>query len=363
MTVNHNGYKVYHICPNGQGGISNVADLILNSFLHSSYELHRYNTTYFHFRMIPYAVTLIRCMLIKNTQNELVHIHVASRGSFLRKQYIGRIFKKKSIPYIVHIHGAKFREFYSDSDKNIRKKICDFLGHAERIIVLTEDWIPFIQELGFADKTDIIPNFTIVPEYKRNSTGNNNVLLLYLGRIGQRKGAYDLIRAMNLVVNEHKIKVVKALIAGDGDIKQASRMVENYEIRDYVTIRGWVSGPRKDELLRLSDIVVLPSYFESFGLSLIEGMSYGIPVISSTAGSIPSVVRNGVDGILVDPGNIDELAKAIITLAANEKMRRAMGENGRKRVVENYSEERVCSMIDGLYLSIFRNMAKPEDGE
>lgn len=362
MTGSNHGYRVYHICPYGQGGISTVADSILNSSLHTSYNLKRYNTTFYRFRIIPYAVTVLRCMKMQNTQNEIVHIHVASKGSFFRKFIIGRICKKKRIPYIVHIHGAKFREFYSDADSKTRTKICRFFYDAERIIVLTKDWLPFIQDLGFADKTVIIPNFTAVPEYRRADPEKGTVHLLFLGRIGQRKGVYDLIRAMDLVINKHKFNRIRLVIAGDGGRKKASRMVEEYGIRDYVTVRGWVSGPRKDKLLRLSDIMVLPSYFESFGLSLIEGMSYGIPVISSTAGSIPAVVRNGADGILVAPGNIDELAKAIITLAADEKMRREMGENGRKRVVENYSEERVCSMIDRLYLSVFRNMAKPEDG-
>jgi glycosyltransferase involved in cell wall biosynthesis len=96
-------------------------------------------------------------------------------------------------------------------------------------------------------------------------------------------------------------------------------------------------------------VYVLPSFNEGMPVSILEAMSHGLPVISTTVGGIPELVRDGVDGRLIAPGNVSELARCIGELAASPALRQQMGSAGRERVLTGFSEEAVVPRIRSIY--------------
>ena len=105
--------------------------------------------------------------------------------------------------------------------------------------------------------------------------------------------------------------------------------MENIKKREKLIIfEGWVDREKKQHLLNLSDVYLLPSYIEGVPISILEAESYSKPVISTNVGGIPSIVKNQETGLFVTPGNISEIYRAIKTMIDNEILRYRYGEAG-----------------------------------
>jgi glycosyltransferase involved in cell wall biosynthesis len=162
--------------------------------------------------------------------------------------------------------------------------------------------------------------------------------ILFVGGLEPRKGLEQLIHAMVDVVKKmpdaHLISVAKTGFRGTDeeswfrDLADRLGISGNIEFHESVTqetLLGFYAG---------CSIVVLPSRTEGWGLSLMEGMACGKAVVASRVGGIPELVRDGVDGILVDVGDVSELSRAVIKLLKDPVLRRRMGDAGRERVKE-----------------------------
>lgn len=271
----------------------------------------------------------------------------------MRKGILINYFYKKSIPVVIHLHGGGFQKFYEKSSNIKKKKIVSMFQKSAKLIVLTNTWLPFAEKIGMKGRTIVIPNFTKIPNVaKKEIEKNHRWTFLFLGKLGRQKGSYDLIRAIELIVNRYGIKNIKCILAGDGEIDASKKFIKELGLEDNLELTGWVDSQRKDQLLRLADALVLPSYFESFGLALIEGMSYGLPVIGTVAGSIPQVIRNGKDGLLVPIGDIAALADCMVWLINHPVESCRLGMCGRQHVMDDYSEETFCLKMDRVYSEI-----------
>jgi glycosyltransferase involved in cell wall biosynthesis len=93
----------------------------------------------------------------------------------------------------------------------------------------------------------------------------------------------------------------------------------------------------------------MPSYYETFGISVVEAMAQGLPVVATTAGALPELVENGVTGLTVPPGDAEALAQALITLLAEPGRAQAMGAKGKAKVQENYSPKAVAQQTLQFY--------------
>ena len=170
-----------------------------------------------------------------------------------------------------------------------------------------------------------------------------------MGRIGEHKGAFDLLRAFAALVKESGGEACRLVLAGDGEVQKAKNLCAELGISAFVSVPGWVSGAEREKLFLESDVLALPSYFESFGLSMVEGMSYGLPVIGGNSSSIPYVVKNQEDGLLVRPGNISEITAAMRYFLDYPQERRRMGETARKHAEEKYSERAFTERLERIY--------------
>jgi glycosyltransferase involved in cell wall biosynthesis len=276
---------------------------------------------------------------------------MASKGSFLRKSLIVHLCRQHHIPYIIHLHGGCFREFYASLSEKRKTKCRQVFQAAHTVIFLASDWLPFAQELGVAVKSVVIPNFVFLPQLTKKEA-NNLCRIAFLGRLVKRKGAYVLLEAISLLASDNTLPAFQLILAGDGEIAECRSIVRKKGLSSFVEVPGWLDDEAKDVVLRKTDILTLPSYFESFGLSLIEAMSYAVPVVATRSGSIPHVVEDGEDGLLVEAGNVKELADALAFLLRDSEKRKAMGQVARTHVEQRFSDVVVCEKLFGVYQTI-----------
>jgi len=281
------------------------------------------------------------------TKADLVHIHLSERGSVWRKAIltlIALVFRK---PVIVHAHGPEFPSFYFGLPQLVKQGVSWVFGKSSRFIVLSESWKNFyLHNLRLKkEQVVVLSNPVKLPPQLPHRVNANPVTFVFLGRIGQRKGTFDLIRAFATLSPKYKTRS-SLILAGDGDVEQAHSLVESLNLIQYITVLEWLDSEQRDALLARADIFVLPSYNEALPMALLEAMSWGLPVITTPVGGIPELVTQAKNGLLVDPGDIKQLSEAIQSLIEDENLRLSMGSTARVSVtpldVKNYFYSLMC---------------------
>lgn len=239
---------------------------------------------------------------------DIYHIHAASYGSTFRKGWYVRALKKWGKKVILHIHGAEYMIFYEKSKK--KKEIISILKAADKVIALSNEWKRRFEETFGLTNCVVLEN-GINTERLRPAITDNRIhphSFLSLGRLGERKGTYDLIEAIERV--KQQVPDIKCYLAGDGDIEKCKAIVVQKSLQDNIDVVGWADFDKKLELLKKSSVMVLPSYNEGLPMAILEGMASGKAVISTTVGAIPEVVKKE-NGILIEPGDVVALASAL----------------------------------------------------
>ena len=249
---------------------------------------------------------------------KIVHVQGSVGASFWRKAifiYIAKFFHKK---VVWHMHAGRFAVFYQQHRYAVRKVV----NKSDVIIALSEYWKEYFKNEFPTKRVEIIKNVISAPKAHKQQT--SYFTLLFLGLLGKNKGIYDLLEC----IWDHKVEFqgkLKLYIGGNGEIEHVKQLIKEYGIADIVIFEGWVSGDKKIELLNKSDAYILPSYKEGLPISILEAMSYGMPIISTPVGGIPEIVSNGENGYLVEPGNKEDIYKAIISLLNDSDLRNRMG--------------------------------------
>jgi len=205
----------------------------------------------------------------------------------------------------------------------------------------------------------IIPLGTDVPKSKENkSNDKNSINILYVGRFEQRKGIDLLLNAIPIVLQKTD-KNIKFQIIGKAhngiDYENNFYNEHNLSKSSTVDFLGEITGDSLIPFYQNCDIFVAPSRWESFGLIYIEAMSYAKPIIACNNGGAKSIIRNNIDGLLVETENSMEIAKAILSLIADKQKRVTMGENSFSRFTKKYTTETITDATLEYYNSIVIN--------
>lgn len=289
----------------------------------------------------------MKCTFDKDIR--IVHIHGAANASFYRcRMFINQVkrFNKK---VILHEHAADFREFYAEAKD--KEEIVETINSCDKLIVLSQSWKEYFASIGVdGDKIAILNNIVSPPVLKPQQRTDDKLHLLFLGEISNRKGGYDLLKAIadNRTLFEGKLKLRMGGNVVDGDINQ---FITENRLADIVSYEGWIAGEHKIECLNWADVYILPSYNEGLPIAILEAMSYSHPVISTPVGGIPEVVHTGVNGILVEPGNTPQIAQAIHHYISQPETIEKEGKEA-FRMVQPFFPERVMSDLKGIYESV-----------
>ena len=164
---------------------------------------------------------------------------------------------------------------------------------------------------------------------------NKNVIFLYLGLLSQNKGVWDLLKAA-FELKKDKINF-HIIIGGNGDVEKLITTLNELNLNDYITYVGWVNGYEKNKLISTSNVFILPSYNEGVPISILEAMSYNLPIITTKVGGIPDVLKDN-EAIFVDPGNINGLKEAMKFAVINIDYMNQLGMSLSLKIEDHYPE-------------------------
>ncbi|MBE9030422.1 glycosyltransferase family 4 protein [filamentous cyanobacterium LEGE 11480] len=319
-----------------QGGMATVENLIVN---HPAAQLqirhialHEEGTIYRRLVVFWRGLWQFLLALIGQPVN-VVHVHVSERGSVLRAivlVWLAQLFRK---PVIMHTHGCEFHVFFEALPRLIRWFVALTLRRCAVLIALSDSWRQYYIERCRLDPNRVVVllNPVKVPSVLPRRPQAAKLQLIFLGRVGHRKGAFDVIKA----VAQLPIALQQRLqlrLAGDGEVAQAADLIEQYQLQHCIELLGWIDADMRDQLLSQSDIFLLPSHNEGLPVAMLEAMAWGLPVIVTPVGGIPEMVTQQQQGFLVEPGDVDAIAAALHTLLTDEAQRLQMGQAARAKV-------------------------------
>jgi glycosyltransferase involved in cell wall biosynthesis len=178
-------------------------------------------------------------------------------------------------------------------------------------------------------------------------SGDDPGYVLYVGRLDYPKGLPDLVEAAERVLDRHDVEFV---VTGKGPQRESlERRVEEAGIEDRVRFTGYVPRERQIRLYQNATAFVLPSHYEGLPTVLLEAMACGTPAVSTTVGGCPEVIEDGVDGLLVQPGDPPALSEAIGRLVADPDLRARMGANARRTILDSYTWDTIADLFEREY--------------
>lgn len=300
------------------------------------------------------SLFLLSYKCLFHSEIKIVHIHT-STFTFLKREkwyvYISHFFGKKTI---VHIHGGAFEVIC----KKYNKKLQNVYKKVDYVVCVSKYLEDLVKQYHIHNNTVVIPNFIEKSIIYQKEHETSSVVLSFLGTIDDNKGIFDVIDVMGKNQSYFRGKIL-FYIGGLGDEQRLTSLVQSYGIDDFVKYLGFVNGKNKTELLSNTDIYIQPSYVESFGISILEAMSYGAAVISSNVGGIPEVVGDN-NGFLVSPGDKDALFEKLVLLLENPNMRKKFSENSIERSGQYYISE-IENKIRCFYESIMKIYSNDEE--
>ncbi|MCW5623691.1 MAG: glycosyltransferase family 4 protein, partial [Burkholderiales bacterium] len=244
--------------------------------------------------------------------------------------------------------GARFDHFLDGLDA-VPAAIARWTARrADAVVVLSEEWREQLSDRLPGARLHVVQNGIAAPALPGERRQNPETVVAFLGNLGRRKGVPELLQA--LARSPSRIRLRMAGGEEDPDFNRTARdMARHLGIENRVDFVGPISGPTKTAFLATADVFALPSHAEGLPMSLLEAMASGLPVIVTTVGAIPSVVRDQVDGLLVAPGDIDAIAAAMTRLAAAPEMRARMGTSARERCIAGFGLDRTVEKLTAVY--------------
>lgn len=279
---------------------------------------------------------------------QIVHINSSFGFSFYRKIYyiyLGKLFKAKIVN---HIHGAEFDTFFENATDKKRRLITRTYNKCDCLIALSDEWKDKLKCIVPEAKIRVVENYSILHRDHAKNEWHNNIL--FLGEVGRRKGCCDIPDVAKLV--KARIPNCKFIVAGNvlqDDYSIIKEKITQYEISDCISFPGWVRGKEKDNLLSTADIFFLPSYNEGMPMSILDAMGYALPIVSTTVGGIPKIVKNQVNGYVCDPGNVNEFAMRIIEILQDKSICKKYGNKSLEIIKESYSLDAHIQKIETIY--------------
>lgn len=361
--------------PPPEGGVATTVSNLLNSKLSNDFELihmdistkrslskqGRIDTK--NIIALFFMIILLIGKIIKSRPH-IVQIESSSGTSFLKNSVFILISKFVFCSVIISIHGSgiRFINFFESLPYFGKLYVKFIISKCDAVRILSEKWIEtFNSELKLkVNKIFVIPNGVNFEFFDINrhhgSLIENECKILYLGAIGEKKGVFDLLYASEILQEkgcEFKLNIVgPEMEEGCKEKLKIISMKRNLE--KYIEIYKEIKYNETISFYSSADIYILPSYTEGLPMTLLEAMASGLPVVSTKVGAIPEIIEDGINGFLVNPGNIFDLASKIEILINNKPLRKKMGLMNKAKAREKYSLFQQVNGFRNLYLELLK---------
>ena len=346
------GHEVHFISYALPTRLNNFQD---NVFFHDV-EIPNYPLFEFHLYTLALVGKIID--VVKYEKIDILHVHYAiphAVSGYLARQIL---LKDYNLKLITTLHGTDITLL--GLEPSFHPIIKFSLEHSERITAVSSYLKEkTIQHFNTGKDIDVIPNFvdTTVykrgdyPELKKQIAPNDEKILIHISNFRTVKRVCDVVKIFNEVLKKIPSKL---LLVGDGpDRIGAENLARELGIQNHIKFLGKQTS--LVELLSISHVFLLPSQSESFGLSALEAMSCGVPVVASNIGGIPEVVDHNESGFVAELGDTKRMARYTIELLEKPKKWEGFSINARKRAVELFDIKLIVPRYEELYKELLEH--------
>jgi len=311
----------------------------------------------------PYTLALATKMAtVAQEENlDLLHVHYAIPHSISAILARESLKPQRRLPVITTLHGTDIT--LVGADRSYLPITRYGIVQSDGVTAISHYLKEATKEIFQFDEITVIPNFVCQTDYQRlpdsslhqSLAPENEPLLVHVSNFRPVKRPVDCVEILARVLQKG-IKT-RLVMVGDGsertNVEHRARCLGIFEQCSFVG-----KQPRIVDYLSVSDVLLLPSEQESFGLAALEAMACEVPVIASRVGGIPEVVTDGETGFLSDVGDIEKMAADAANLLANEKLRTEMGKRARESAISRYRTDVVIPQYISFYNQVLAKSAK-----
>ena len=300
-------------------------------------------------------------------QPEVVYVHIGGNASLYRKTAFIALARLLGRRVLAHVHAGNFAPYFAEQRNLGRSVIVHGLGLSHKFIAVSEEMAGWLKKLWPSVEHCVIPNgvrcelfapvvasrvdgvdgayeadranrsYALKVMKKASMLGDEDAQtsslsaprLLFIGKLGFLKGEADLLRALQAVKAERGLDFRLDILGQlSSDIHA---LVGEYDLASHIDQLGPVALAERIGYFQRTDIFVLPTYAEGMPIAVIEAMAAGLPCVTTPVGGIPELIRDGVEGFLVEPGDVTALAARLAQLIGDAALRRTMGARALQR--------------------------------
>jgi len=322
-------------------------------------------TNYPLFEFPPYDLALATRMaeVAELYDLDLLHVHYAiphSVSALLARQMLAS--RGRRLPFVTTLHGTDIT--LVGLDRSYLPITRFAIDQSDGVTAISHYLrARTLEEFGVDRPVEVIANFVncdlylrkaeFVAEQRKRYARDSEALLIHLSNFRPVKRTLDAVEIFARVAKQIPARL---LMVGDGPDRAAcERLAYKSGILDRVDFMGKLE--RVDELLPLTDLMLMPSEMESFGLVALEAMACEVPTIGTLVGGVPEVITNGETGLLFDVGDVDAMAAGAISLLTDPTRRAAMGRAGRRDAQQRFCSTRIVPMYEKYYEDVLGRSA------
>jgi glycosyltransferase involved in cell wall biosynthesis len=290
--------------------------------------------------------------IIRKKKIQIVNIHYPTDGDW----YFALCRRVLSIAVVTSVHGA---DLFPKGKRRVKysRAIRLLLNASDRIVAPSREFQQDVASLfpSLKDKIVFIHNGVNLAELHSSCQATPTELtypyLLCIAMHNEKKGLDVLLRAFALMQAEPLL--YKLVLVGDGPLREyLESLALSLGIQHQVEFLGLQGRAQVAKLIQGCEVFVLPSRSEPFGIVLTEAMACKKPVVATAVGGIPEIIKDGTDGILVEPDNPNALAKALLNVLQNRPLRLSIVNNGYMTVIKKFSSEKTGSSYEALFADL-----------
>jgi len=305
------------------------------------------------FEYPPYDLVLATKMAEVMTRYELdiLHVHYAiphSISAYLAKMMLD----KRPVPFVTTLHGTDITLVGNDRSY---LPITRFGIEKSDAVTAVSEYLRrrTIEEFQVQREITVVPNFVDCNVYGRSEDRTlrerfaraDEGILIHISNFRPVKRIEDVIEIFSLVRKKRKSRL---LMVGDGPERPKAEWLANtHGVAEDVIFVGKQND--MNQLLSISDILLLPSELESFGLVALEAMACEVPVVATCVGGIPEVVRHGTDGFLYEVGDVGSMAEGCLSILDNPQLHANLGKAARDHARRNFCASKIVLQYEELY--------------
>lgn len=308
------------------------------------------------FQYPPYDLALAAKMaeVIDREELDILHVHYAMPHAI--SAILARDIAEKDVKIVTTLHGTDITVL--GYDQTFKRMIAYGIEQSDAVTAVSKQLVEHTKEqLEVTKDISVIYNFINEQEYVRKdreflkadyNIAPDEKVFIHISNFRKVKRIEDVVRTFSIVAAQRKAKLI---LVGDGpETQPIFNLVESLELTDKVLFLG--RQKNISDLLSISDIKLLMSQKESFGLVLLEAMSCEVVPIATNVGGIPEVINDGETGFVVELGDVETAAKYAIQLIDDETIYKSFVKKGLERVHDHFSSDEIIGQYIDLYYQV-----------